>query len=294
MSEGKEFSYVTAGKIAMDMCGKFMSNPCVSFALVAGSLRRGNKKVKDADLIVIAETEDYEKVWASVSSRCKHETRGPVSRRFYYKGLKIDVRIFKHRHKGAALLTRTGPAGFNIRMRARAKRRGLLLNEYGIHRKNINLTPGFEEEQLFEFLGMEYIPPPLRGTGGKVKTKGAEKKEWIITSSDGVTKYTVTLVGDTLQCDKKCKGFEFRQTCRHVKEVQAMLEKKGRKATLPKKHKSDDIAEITVRCTPCDAWKNENRVESLTIEEDFQGKDLLTFICPDCGAKQQSRRYAKR
>jgi Zn finger protein HypA/HybF involved in hydrogenase expression len=47
---------------------------------------------------------------------------------------------------------------------------------------------------------------------------------------------------------------------------------------------------IKVRCKECDEWKDETTVETLDIEEDFQGRDILTFKCPDCGTKQRSLR----
>jgi len=41
----------------------------------------------------------------------------------------------------------------------------------------------------------------------------------------------------------------------------------------------------------CKMWVNEEKVETLNIEEGMQGEDKLTFRCPDCGQKSISRRY---
>jgi len=49
---------------------------------------------------------------------------------------------------------------------------------------------------------------------------------------------------------------------------------------------------ITVKCSNCQRWVDENKVEFINVEEDFQGADILTFKCPKCNTEQRSRRYA--
>lgn len=49
---------------------------------------------------------------------------------------------------------------------------------------------------------------------------------------------------------------------------------------------------IKVYCKKCKEWKTETEVEFLNIEEDIQGRDVLTFNCPDCGSKNKSQRVA--
>lgn len=47
---------------------------------------------------------------------------------------------------------------------------------------------------------------------------------------------------------------------------------------------------IKVRCPTC-GLQNEEDTKFVDIEEDIQGADVLTFICPVCGKKRKSRRY---
>jgi len=47
---------------------------------------------------------------------------------------------------------------------------------------------------------------------------------------------------------------------------------------------------IKVKCKNCEEWYNENLVKSLDIEEDFQGRDILTFKCHQCETVQKSIR----
>ena len=42
---------------------------------------------------------------------------------------------------------------------------------------------------------------------------------------------------------------------------------------------------------PCTGdWHLESEVESTNIEEDMEGRDVLTFKCPECGREHQSYR----
>ncbi len=48
--------------------------------------------------------------------------------------------------------------------------------------------------------------------------------------------------------------------------------------------------EIRVYCKKCKKWIDESTAEHLNIEEDIQGRDLLTFKCPECATEQKSFR----
>lgn len=36
---------------------------------------------------------------------------------------------------------------------------------------------------------------------------------------------------------------------------------------------------------------SEDRVKAVDIEEDIQGRDVLTFVCPECGQEHKSLRF---
>jgi hypothetical protein len=48
---------------------------------------------------------------------------------------------------------------------------------------------------------------------------------------------------------------------------------------------------INVNCTKCRKWVDEDLTTFVNIEEDIQGADILTFICPYCRTEQKSRRF---
>jgi len=51
--------------------------------------------------------------------------------------------------------------------------------------------------------------------------------------------------------------------------------------------------EILVFCQDCNEWRLETLVEIQGIEEDFDGRDKLSFMCDRCGKFQQSFRVLK-
>mgnify|MGYP003132491330 CR=1 FL=1 len=47
---------------------------------------------------------------------------------------------------------------------------------------------------------------------------------------------------------------------------------------------------IKVSCNDCKRSTDESTVEFVNIEEDIQGRDVLTFVCPYCNTTQKSYR----
>ena len=45
---------------------------------------------------------------------------------------------------------------------------------------------------------------------------------------------------------------------------------------------------IWVHCTECKTRKDALKVEFVNIEEDIQGRDLMTFKCHDCETQQRA------
>ena len=56
----------------------------------------------------------------------------------------------------------TGSAFNNVRMRRKAKKLGYTMSQHGILNEGVNLTSGFTEEQIYAFLGYDYVEPQKR------------------------------------------------------------------------------------------------------------------------------------
>lgn len=131
---------------------------------------------------------------------------------------------------GAMLLFSTGPYDLNIAMRARAKSTERTLSQYGLFdiKTGKQLDKGYEEfarwedleKDIFEQLGYEYLTPVERETWRDRLLKKPTKKTAVsIASSNGVDVYQVILEdGKAIECE--CKGFTYRQRCRHLQEAE--------------------------------------------------------------------------
>jgi hypothetical protein len=48
-----------------------------------------------------------------------------------------------------------------------------------------------------------------------------------------------------------------------------------------------------VICSECDEQHSPDDVEFVNIEEDFQGRDVITFVCPETGNEAKSNVYGR-
>src|ERR671919_326591 len=162
--------------LAEEMLGELRSVKEVRLADYAGSLRRSAETVGDIDLLVAAE-EPVPVMEAFTSMRyverimAKGETKSSV---LTTKGLQVDLRVVEPKVWGAALQYFTGSKAHNIRIREIAVRKGLKLSEYGLFRaKSGKLIVAETEEEVYERLGLPWIPPTLREDRGEVEAAQA-------------------------------------------------------------------------------------------------------------------------
>ncbi|MDP3939951.1 MAG: DNA polymerase/3'-5' exonuclease PolX [Deltaproteobacteria bacterium] len=136
---------------------------------VAGSLRRRKEVVHDADLIVATgQPEEVVKRFVKLAGVARilaaGETKGSV---MLETGLQIDLRAVKPAEFPFAMHYFTGSKAHNIAMRALAQRKGFKLNEYGLWKGKRSVKCGTEAD-LFDALGLSYIPPELREDAGEL------------------------------------------------------------------------------------------------------------------------------
>ena len=87
-------------------------------------------------------------------------------------GIQVDLRTVTDREFPFALHHFTGSKEHNIAMRGRAIEMGMKMNEYGLF-KGEKLVPCKDEEEIFNTLKLDYIPPELREDRGEIEA--AEK-----------------------------------------------------------------------------------------------------------------------
>ncbi len=149
----------------------------------AGSLRRGKETVGDLDLLLtLAEGHTKQK---DVDAVAKHilacpgidQTLAHGENKVSFtleNGLQVDVRLLEKENFGAALLYFTGSKEHNVALRGRANEMGYTLNEYALARlKGEKRVAGRTEEEIYERLKLDFIPPELRENTGEIEA--AEK-----------------------------------------------------------------------------------------------------------------------
>lgn len=162
--------------VAMDLAEYFLerlgARKDVERVDYAGSLRRMAETIGDVDLLVASEDpvavmDAFTSVGVVERVLAKGETKSSVLTR---KGLQVDLRVVPHEAWGAALIYFTGSKPHNIRIREMAVRKGLKLNEYGLFdAKSGRLIVAQTEEEVYDRLGLPWIPPTLREDRGEVE-----------------------------------------------------------------------------------------------------------------------------
>jgi DNA polymerase (family 10) len=96
------------------------------------------------------------------------ELRGPTRCRVVlHNDFPADLWVLPEQHWGSLLHHTTGNKYHDIRLRDLALARGASLSEYGFT-VGERVIPCATEEEVYAFLGMQYIPPPMREDTGEI------------------------------------------------------------------------------------------------------------------------------
>ncbi len=137
---------------------------------IAGSLRRYKEIVKDIDLLVAAQdTEPVVERFLAFPEIASVTSRGSTMVSVLLEqGIACDLRIVHLDQFPYALQHFTGSKEHNMALRALAKKKGLKVNEYGVF-KGETIIPCETEAEVYDVLGMDYIPPELREGMGEIE-----------------------------------------------------------------------------------------------------------------------------
>ena len=138
----------------------------------AGSVRRRKETFRDLDLIATATdpaglTDYFTKLRWVEQVLARGDTKATVVSN---DGLRFDLRVVPPECFGNLLQHFTGSKDHNMALREEAVRRGFSVSEYGV--KVVESGETFQtgsEEELYAFLGYEYIPPELRENNGELE-----------------------------------------------------------------------------------------------------------------------------
>jgi DNA polymerase (family 10) len=136
----------------------------------AGSLRRWKETIGDVDILVTGKKgaeivkafTEYPKTERVLAAG---DTKGSI---IVEGGVQVDLRIVPPDSYGAALQYFTGSQAHNVRCRNIARTKGMKLSEYGLF-KGEKMVAGKTEEEVYDMLGLGYIPPELREDRGEIE-----------------------------------------------------------------------------------------------------------------------------
>lgn len=160
----------TALPLAMAVVEALRKNAPVDRVEVAGSIRRRKETIKDIDILATGPAPEkimdaFIRLPMVREVLARGETKASV---LLVQGLQVDLRVVAPESFGAALCYFTGSKEHNIRIRELAIKKGLKVNEYGVFRDGERLG-GQTEEEVYDILGLPYIPPELREDAGEIE-----------------------------------------------------------------------------------------------------------------------------
>ena len=147
--------------------------------IAVGSFRRMKETVGDIDYLVLSDAPeivmDY---FASMPEVDEVLGKGP-SKTFVKlnNGMDADLLVVPKESFGSALQYFTGSKEHGVALRKIAISKGLRLNEWGIYDSNNNnkMIAGSKEEDVYNVLGLEWIPPEMRENKGEIELAKKER-----------------------------------------------------------------------------------------------------------------------
>jgi DNA polymerase (family 10) len=163
--------------------------PLVQRLSLAGSIRRGAALVGDIN-IVMASTDPPHLIH---TCNRQPEVRqvlenGPTSTVVITsEGLRVSLVAVMPQHFAGALLHYTGSAAHLTALRRIARQRGLRLTEQGLTRlEGDHPVAVAEEHDIYQYLGLPYMPPELREDRGEIEVAEAGRPLPTLVTLEGV------------------------------------------------------------------------------------------------------------
>lgn len=138
---------------------------------VAGSLRRMRATIGDIDLLAASEAPaSVMRAFVALPAVAEVILSGPTKTSVrLHNGLQADLRVLEPDRWGTALQYFSGSQAHNVRLRELAVKRGLSLSEYSFKREDGGEILCRDEAQVYETLGLPWIPPELREDQGEIQ-----------------------------------------------------------------------------------------------------------------------------
>lgn len=166
------YLFSEAWAVASHMIEQIKKLPQVGQVHAAGSLRRRKELVKDIDILAESSSPKMLMDWFTSQEKvdtvvAKGDTKSSIRLK---NGMAVDIRVVSSKQYPYALHHFTGSKEHNTAMRHIARSKGIKMNEYGLFQGEEEiLIPCKSEEEIFNALGMDYVPPELRENYGEIE-----------------------------------------------------------------------------------------------------------------------------
>jgi DNA polymerase (family X) len=209
------------------------AHPAAVQVSIAGSARRYRETVRDLDLIATATD-----AGALLDAFCSAPWVVEVAARGGTKatvvsqdGLRFDLRVVPPESYGNLLQHFTGSKDHNVALREAAVRRGLSVSEYGIAEVETGEVRSFAtEEEVYRFLGYDWIPPELRENCGELDAARTGDLPKLVELRDvrgDLHTHTTWSDGkdtlETMVARAVEKGYEYYAVCDHAQRLRGDL-----------------------------------------------------------------------
>lgn len=170
--EGKRILLSTGISLAKSILDELGKNAKIVKISPAGSLRRKKETIKDIDILCTSEKpQEVMKIFINLPQCKQILAHGETKSSIIIEGnIQVDLRVVEPDSYGAALQYFTGSKSHNIELRELANKKGYKINEYGLFEiKSDRKIAGRREKEIYEKLGLEWIPPELRESKGEIE-----------------------------------------------------------------------------------------------------------------------------
>lgn len=146
----------------------------VNQAVAVGSFRRMKETVGDIDFVVSVRSEkDRESINHYFTNMPEvNQITGSGSAKSFVKlniGINADLLVVPEESFGAALQYFTGSKEHGVALRKLAISKELRLNEWGVFDRGGKRMAGSSEEDVYNVLGLDWIPPEMRENRGEIE-----------------------------------------------------------------------------------------------------------------------------
>lgn len=157
--------------VAEEVVRLLRPHPAVEAIEPAGSLRRMKETIGDIDILVASrQPEEVAREFTRLPIVREVLATGPTRPSILTRdGLQVDLRIVEPDDYGSALQYFTGSKEHNIALRGLALERGWKLSEYGLFDQDGKRLAGRTEEDIYQALALDWIPPELRENRGEIE-----------------------------------------------------------------------------------------------------------------------------